>query len=260
MATPIRWTTRVAAVLIIIAVVIAIDYVTDADLVGVTMRFALRAVTFVTASLVRSLQLLLRLVLRRRVWRLALGLLSIGLGYSWRVILTDKHARRADLYWAKMRSTIATMGVRWHVLPLAAKLSVVVVLVALQIVLFPTVSEYLVLFPIGFLIPMIVGGMRRMYGWIGDMLFGATYEMYVGKTHRKVVRTTRNLQLVRATRAAMRLARLRYLTAWRIWKYDPRYRKKTSELEVSLTEPIRLWKDKKLDRYVGRPLFSSHNK
>ena len=57
-------------------------------------------------------------------------------------------------------------------------------------------------------------------------------------------------------RGGIRLIRMRYLCAWRLWKYDPRYRDLTGELWVSVLEPVRLWKERKLDRYVGRPLFA----
>lgn len=259
MATPIRWTARVAAVLLIVVAIVAIDHFTDIDLIGTTVRFVLGSLEFAVSSAIRSLQLLLRLVLRRRIWRSILSSLSISYGYSWRIILSDKRARRADIFLAKTRSTTATMRTKWHKLSFTAKLVTAIVLAALQIVLFPVLSEYIVLFPVGFLIPTIVGGARRIYGWIGDLLFGATYETYIGKLHRKAIRWIRNLRWIRITRGALRLTRLRYLTAWRIWKYNPTYRTKSSELAVSFIEPVRLWKNGKLDRYVGRPLFKRRN-
>jgi hypothetical protein len=56
---------------------------------------------------------------------------------------------------------------------------------------------------------------------------------------------------------AARIARLRYLCAWRTWKYEPHYRHAaTNERVVSFAEPLRLWWRGELDRYVGRPLLS----
>jgi hypothetical protein len=59
----------------------------------------------------------------------------------------------------------------------------------------------------------------------------------------------------------VRLARIRYLCAWRLWRYDLRYRcPDTGKHEVSLIEPIRLWWRGKLDSYVGRPLLGSRSR
>ena len=57
-------------------------------------------------------------------------------------------------------------------------------------------------------------------------------------------------------RGAVRLGRMRYLTAWRLWKYDPQYRDPSGELWVSFFEPLRLWNERKLDLYIGRPLLA----
>ena len=55
---------------------------------------------------------------------------------------------------------------------------------------------------------------------------------------------------------AARLTRIRYLRAWRLWKYDPRYRHPaTGTRRVSFIEPVRLWWRGELDGYVDRPLL-----
>ena len=38
--------------------------------------------------------------------------------------------------------------------------------------------------------------------------------------------------------------------------YDPGYRDPSGELWVSVFEPARLWRQRKLDVYIGRPLFA----
>ncbi len=53
-----------------------------------------------------------------------------------------------------------------------------------------------------------------------------------------------------------RLLRLQYPTAWRLWKYHPRYRDASGELRVSALESFRLRRRRQLDLYVGRPLLS----
>jgi hypothetical protein len=60
---------------------------------------------------------------------------------------------------------------------------------------------------------------------------------------------------VREVVGAVRLARTRYLRAWRPWRYDPRYRRAASGKQIiSFIEPVRLWWRGELDDYVGRPL------
>jgi hypothetical protein len=60
---------------------------------------------------------------------------------------------------------------------------------------------------------------------------------------------------VREVVGAVRLARTRYLRAWRLWRYDPRYRRAASGKQIiSFIEPVRLWWRGELDDYVGRPL------
>ena len=75
--------------------------------------------------------------------------------------------------------------------------------------------------------------------------------------HRATVARLRHLPPFRQIVGATRLARIRYLCAWRLWKYDPRYRKPDgTEREVSFIEPLRLWWRGELDRYVGHPLLA----
>jgi hypothetical protein len=56
---------------------------------------------------------------------------------------------------------------------------------------------------------------------------------------------------------ATRVWRIRYLCAWRLWKYDQAYRDpKSGKRWVSVVEPMRLWWRGALDRYVGNPLLA----
>jgi hypothetical protein len=51
--------------------------------------------------------------------------------------------------------------------------------------------------------------------------------------------------------------RIRYLTAWRLWKYHPRYcGPEPGKRQVDLVEPLRLWRRGELDVYVDRPLLA----
>ena len=41
--------------------------------------------------------------------------------------------------------------------------------------------------------------------------------------------------------------------------YDPGHRDSSGELWVSVFEPVRLWRERKLDVYIGRPLFAGRH-
>jgi hypothetical protein len=266
MATPIRWTARFFAVLVIVAIIIAIDAFLDVDAVGATARFALNFFKFALAWVFRGLETfsklfgaLVRLAVRRRAWRIGMRATSVGFGYWWRTVLNEKQARRVDGWWASMRTGTAHFQKRWYALPLVMKVLIASVLVLIQVMLFPTLSDYILLFPVGFMIPVIVGAGRRIFGWIGDLLFCATYQKYFGHVHYKATRRLRKVGWIAKSRGAVRLGRLRYLTAWRLWKYDPCYRRPSGELKRSLIEPVRLWRNGKLDKYRGQPLFRARD-
>lgn len=138
---------------------------------------------------------------------------------------------------------------QWQAGPLWGKLFFVAGLIASQIYL----HVVLVIFPIAFLIPVV----RRLGVRIADVVFGKWYWRAFGGTHRAFATCVRRLPLVSPLIAGTRLLRLRYLTAWRLWRYHPRYRNPESDRRlVNLAEPIRLWWRGELDGYVGSPLLS----
>jgi hypothetical protein len=65
---------------------------------------------------------------------------------------------------------------------------------------------------------------RRLWVRAADLLFGSWYWKAFGRRHRAAVAFLRRQPGVRHVIGAGRLARIRYLRAWRLWKYDPRYR------------------------------------
>src|SRR6185369_1423246 len=102
---------------------------------------------------------------------------------------------------------------------------------------------------------------RSLWIQVGDTLLAGWYRHRFGRLHRRAVAAVRALPPCRAASRAMRLARLRYLCAWRLWKYDPRYRREGKRLHrISLIEPVRLWHRGELDRYRGRPLLGGGSK
>jgi hypothetical protein len=110
----------------------------------------------------------------------------------------------------------------------------------------------LILFPIAFLVPVV----RRIWVRAADIALGSWYWRAFGRTHRAAIARLRAMAGVREVVGAVRLARIRYLRAWRLWRYDPRYRRTASGKHIiSLIEPVRLWWRGELDDYVGRPLL-----
>jgi hypothetical protein len=255
MESKIAWRLWAFSLALILAVLVALSFLLDVNTIGATGRFAWNAMVAALLASARGLDTVLAYVLRRRVWRIAAFFTTVGLGYSGNVVLTQAQLERAKGWRGTLRRYAARMRQRWNAVGTPWKLLCVAALVALQIVLFPVLSDYVLLIPIGFMIPLVAHGTRRLYAWLADSIFAATYRRYLGSTHRAAARKLRTLAPVHAARGGMRLMRMRYLAAWRLWKYDPCYRDPSGELWVSLFEPVRLWRARKLDLYVGRPLF-----
>jgi hypothetical protein len=180
---------------------------------------------------------------------------AIGLGYSGGVVLSERGLKRARTWTERLRLAGAKLRRRWLALHLGWKLAILAALVASQLYL----HFLLILFPIAFLVPVV----RRLWVQAADMLFGSWYWRTFGPTHRVVVASLRRQPGVRHVVGGARLTRIRYLRAWRLWRYDARYRDaETGEHEVSFIEPLRLWWRGELDGYVGRRLLggSAHTR
>lgn len=240
-------------VLLVVVAFIAIYALTGQDAIGAAARFFWNGFVVARNVLVRSVGSLLKFLARgvgwRRLSRLVSASANVGLGYAASVVVSDTTVKKARGWQGKLHAVVATVRSRWHDLPLILKIVLAVCLIVSQIYL----HLLLVVFPIAFLVPTV----RRVWVRAADILFGSWYWKTFGKVHRAIVATTRNLPVVRFLVEAVRLLRLRYLCAWRLWRYDPRYRDAANNTRnISFLEPFRLWRRGELDLYVGRPLFS----
>jgi hypothetical protein len=231
---------------------IAVDYFTGLDAVAATSRFLWNAVALLANSATRAVGGLLALLARgvgwRRLSRLAAVIMGVGLSYSGGVILSDRGVKRAKGWTGKLKALAATLHNRWLHLHLAWKLAIVATLIASQVYL----HFLLILFPIAFLVPVV----RRLWVQAADLAVGRWYWKAFGRKHRSAVALLRTLPGVRHVIGAVRLTRIRYLRAWRLWKYDPRYRHPgTGQRTVSFIEPVRLWWRGELDGYVRHHLL-----
>jgi hypothetical protein len=231
---------------------IGIGVLTGVDAIGASTRFVWDVLAAVFNSTLRAAAGLLALLAKgigwRRLSRIATAVAGVGLSYSGGVVLSDRGLRRAKGWTGKLKLLIATLRQRWLALPLVWKLAIVVVLIASQLYL----HFLLILFPIAFLVPVV----RRLWVRAADLLVGSWYWKAFGRRHRATVAYLRRQPGVRHAIGARRLVRIRYLRAWRLWKYDPRYRcPETGKHEVSFIEPVRLWWRGELDGYVGRHLL-----
>ena len=231
---------------------VVIDHFTGLDVVAATARFLWNALAAIANAIIRAVGSLLLLLAKgvgwRRLSRLAGVIMGVGLGYSGGVFLSERGLRRARGWTGKLRLLFATLRRRWLGLHLGWKLAIVATLIASQVYL----HFLLILFPIAFLVPVV----RRLWVQAADMLFGRWYWKTFGPTHRAAVASLRRQPGVRHVIGGTRLTRIRYLRAWRLWKYDPRYRcVETGKHEVSFSEPVRLWWRGELDGYVGRHLL-----
>lgn len=238
---------------LLVGAFVTIYLLTGVEALGVAGGVIGRAITAIGNSFFRIagslLQMLTRGIGLRRLSRVAAMVGGVGAGYAASVVMSDGTVSKARDWRGRLRTAAKRARVRWQRSPLLVKLAVVGVLVASQVYL----HFVLILFPIAFLIPVV----RRLGIGIADRVFGAWYWKTFGSAHRAGVIRLRTLAGVRHVIGAVRLTRLRYLSAWRLWRHDPQYRDPlTNRRQRSLREPLRLWWHGKLDGYVGRPLLS----
>ena len=204
-----------------VALFVVIDHYTGLDVVAATGRFLWNGLAVVANGATRAAGGLLALLAKgvgwRRLTRIATAIMGVGLSYSGGVILSERGVRRAKGWTGKLRLALATLHRRWLALHLVWKLAIVAALIASQVYL----HFLLILFPIAFLIPVV----RRLWVQVADMLFGQWYWKSFGRAHRAAVAFLRRQPGVRHVIGGVRLTRIRYLCAWRLWKYDPRYRR-----------------------------------
>lgn len=242
----------VTFIAISVVLFVGIGIIAGVDAVAASARFLWDALAVVANGLLRALGGLIMLLAKgvgwRRLSRIGSAIAGVGLGYSGGVILSDRGLKRARTWTEKLRLVGGRLRRRWLALHLGWKLAIVAVLIASQLYL----HFLLILFPIAFLVPVV----RRLWVQAADMLFGSWYWRTFGPTHRAAVALLRRQPGVRHVIGGARLTRIRYLRAWRLWKYDPRYRDaQTGRHEVSFIEPARLWWRGELDGYVGRHLL-----
>lgn len=255
-----RVTPLVVTLLIFLAAIVALDQLTGTDAVGASAQVALRFLKYVGVWCVQSFHVIAAAVFRRRVWRFVMLLTPVGFGYFGNIIFSETRMRRAEHLLRRYRSALQAGKEWWHDRSTLEKFLIVFIVIALQAALLPAIAQYIVFFPYRFMIPVVKGAARWFYSRTSDTFVGVLYWKYCGATHWRVMRAVREYWLVKYVHDGLCLLRLQYLTAWRLWKYDEKYRNEAGELWVSFIEPIRLWRRGTLNRYVGRPLFASKYK
>jgi hypothetical protein len=200
METKLSWRLWAFSLALILTVLVALSFLLDVSAIGATGRFAWNAVMAAVLVSARGLDTIAAFVLRRRIWRLASFFTTVGLGYSGNVILTHAQLERAKGWRGTFRKHVTRLRNGWHALGTPWKCLLVALMIAMQVVLLPVISEYVLLIPIGFMIPLVANGARRFYAWMADSIFAASYRRYLGSTHRAALRSLR-------ARAAPRRAR-----------------------------------------------------
>ena len=261
----ISWKEWFGMLLVICGAIVAVDIYFETHYIGATARFLWNMLAFAMQSIARTLEAGLAILLRKRATRIFTGIFTaIGLVYVSHLILTDTQARKTHtwLEWVRhvVRVGASHLRVAWLWLPLWGKFVVVGVMIYTQIHLMPWVAALLVLFPIAFMVPVLVAIRQAITSWIVDSFFGQWYWRKFGRTHRATTTRLKQVPVARQVRGVLWLVRLQYLTAWRMWKHAPCYRMAKSERRrISLFEPLRLWWRGELSQYVGRPLLSGKN-
>lgn len=240
-----------------IAVFWLVHYFSGYEAIGAAARFLWNGVVYAANSVLRVSGNLVAAVARtvgmRRVARLAAALAGIGLGYAGSVILSDSKLRKAHGWRGRLRAAITVTRNKWVGLHLFWKLCIVAALIASQVYL----HFLLIVFPIAFLVPVV----RRAWTVAADDMVGTWYRKRMARLHDAIITVVRKVPGYKRVASAARLLRMQYLCAWRLWRYDRRYRDpRTGERMVSLVEPVRLWRQGKLDRYVGHPLLAGESR
>ncbi len=240
------------AILIVVSCVL-ISVVTGMDALGAAARFLWNGLVFLGQGVLRAIGGLIQMLARgvgwRRLSRIGSAVTGVGLGYAGSVIVGDAGVSRARGWRGNLHAVIQAARARWEALPLVFKIAVVVALIASQVYL----HVALIIFPIAFLVPVV----RRIWIRAADLMFGRWYWKTFGALHRSTASVLGSLPGVKPIVGAFRLFRLRYLTAWRLWRYHPRYRDPASgHRQVSLVEPLRLLWNRELDGYRARPLLA----
>jgi len=237
---------------IAIVVFVAVEHFTGYEVIGAATRFVWIGLVFVVNAFWRAggefVAAIARAVGMRRAARVATAVAGVGLGYAGSVILSDAKIHQAHTWRDKLRIAVTLARDWWVRLHLVWKLIIVAGLIASQVYL----HFLLILFPIAFLVPVI----RRAWIVIADTFFGALYKAKMKRLNRAIRRTLWRTPGYPQVVAGLRIVRMRYLCAWRRWRYDARYRTESGTRRVSLVEPIRLWWRGELDRYVDRPLMA----
>lgn len=245
----------VSFVLIAVVAFVAIGAVTGQEALAAAVRVLWNGFALVINGIIHAFGSLLGLIARgvgwRRMTRVANVIGGVGLGYAASVVLSDEKVRKARGWRGRFKAAITAIKEGWQGLHLAWKLIIVAALIVSQVYL----HTMLIVFPIAFLVPVV----RRIWVRAADIMFGAVYWKKFGNRHRKIVSWLRNLPGSRQVIGWVRLTRIRYLTAWRLWKYHPRYLDSgTGRRVVSFVEPIHLWWRGELDGYIGRPLLAGN--
>jgi hypothetical protein len=250
----------IAALLVITGVIVAIDIYFDQHYIGATARFVWNAIAFSAQSLARSAEAVLALAFRRRFTRVLTSIITaVNVVYVSHIFLNDRQVRTAIGWREKLRLVGRKFATNlrdlWLKLPFAGKIVVVVLAIWAQIHFLPNFAAWIVLFPVAFLIPPLQWAWRTLSSLVVDNLFGDWYWQKYAKKHRSFMGWIKSIPVLREVRGGWRMTRLRYITAWRMWRYEECYRiAKSERRRISLFEPIRLWWLGELDRYIGRHL------
>ncbi|RJR13356.1 hypothetical protein C4585_02245 [Candidatus Parcubacteria bacterium] len=255
-----RFTWLLATLVALGIVMVVVALTTDMNPIGVAISFLYRSLAYGVMWVVNGFRQIALLFISRRAWATVSALASVGLWYALRVFLSDEHMKKFHGWRERFRQLLARASGWWNGLGTWKKIGLIVSIIYLQIVLLPVVSEYIVLFPVRTVATILINIAKRVYGTLGETIFGALYRKYFGKIHNKVVHRARAIWVIQTVRGSRRYIRLQNLTAWRIWMYDPRYRDGSGKRWRSLIEPVRLWRRGELEKYRRRPLLSGNKR
>lgn len=252
---PRGWTkSHIFAIALLIAAIVFVDIMTGENAIGFTFRFLWGIIARFAIFFIHGFDVFFFAVLRVRVFQWIGALTVVQIGYIGRVIFNEHQMGKFSTWKDSMKVHAGRLKRLWRATPIVLKIVVVGLLIFGQMALLPRLSEWVILFPMGFMLHGIESLYRRMFGKVANKAI----DRVIGGKHEELVD---RIEWLDRLYTKCGLWRLKYLTAWRLWKHSPKYRDPvTLKRKKSFIEPIRLfWRnDESLERYVGKPLFAYH--
>lgn len=213
-------TTWLKVFALVCVVIIMIDVYTGSTALGAAWRFMvvlLEQAWRFTIVLWERMIAFSGVIATGRVMKALTALtMGVGLGY----LLSGPTAAR----WYQLRNRLRQHGAyvrkKWHELHFLGKCLVVAGLIVVQVY----EDFWVLLFPVGFMVPALVFAYARAKRFIINYAFGNWYRERYGARQSRIIKTLTHNTKARKVIQPLRFTELLFRCGWRLWRFDPAYR------------------------------------